>query len=283
MKLLRVLLSLSVTIVMLALPGLAAAYSGCGRETAPVIDDNYEQQVVELVNAQRLANGGLPPYKRVDELDAAARYHATDMGQDNYFDHDSYDRVKGSLVKVCSWSARVSTYYSGVDGENIAADYADPASVMTGWMSSRGHKANILGSAWEIGVGYFSGSGDYWSYWVQDFGRRSGVYPLVINREAASTNSPNVSLYIYGTFSQVRLKNENGSWSAWQSFHNNMAWILSPCNGVKTVTAELKTGASVFTSSDSINLASAPPVGQFAPQKTCTAAIHSYYLPGVFH
>jgi len=46
---------------MLALPGFASAYTGCGGDTAPVIDAGYEQQVVELVNAQRLANGACRP------------------------------------------------------------------------------------------------------------------------------------------------------------------------------------------------------------------------------
>ena len=79
----------------------APAYSGCGGVTAPVSNAAYEQQVVEIVNAQRLANGSLPPYKRVDALDAAARYHAVDMAQDVYFKHDSYDRnSKNDLVHV---------------------------------------------------------------------------------------------------------------------------------------------------------------------------------------
>jgi len=273
-RLLRVLLCLSIGIGMLALPEPAAAYSGCGGTTAPVIDADYEQQVVELVNAQRLANGGLPPYKRVDALDAAARYHAADLGQDNYFDHNSYDRVSGNLVQVCAWNTRVGTYYSGVSGENIAAGYFDPADVMDGWMNSAGHKANILSGAWEIGVGYFSGSGNFETYWVQDFGRRSGVYPLVINREDATTTTPAVSLYIYGSFTQVRLKNESGSWSDWQAFQNNLSWTLSSCSGIKTVTAEMKTGASVVTSDDSITLVSSAP---------CNPAMHYYFLPVLFH
>jgi uncharacterized protein YkwD len=258
---------------MLVLPQPVAAYTGCGGVTTPVMNAGYEQQVVELVNAQRLANGGLPPYKRVDLLDNAARYHAADLSQDDYFDHNSYDRVSGSLVQVCAWNTRVGKYYTGVSGENIAAGYATPASVMDGWMNSAGHKANILSGAWEIGVGYYSGGGTYGVYWVQDFGKRSGVYPLVINREAASTTTPNVSLYIYGTFSQVRLKNESGSWSDWQTFQNNLSWSLSSCNGIKTVTAELKTGTTVVTSSDDITLASVP----------CSTPTHFYFLPILFH
>ncbi len=237
-------------------------YTGCGGVSPAATNAAYEQQVVELVNAQRWANGQLPPYKRVSALDAAARYHSVDLGQDNYFEHDSYDRSSGSLVFTCYWYNRVAAYYKSTTGENIAAGYATPASVMDGWMNSSGHRANILSTvSWEIGVGYASGSGSYGVYWTQDFGRQNGVYPLVINREAASTSSPNVSIYIYGagTFSQMRLKNENGAWTAWLPFQSSLAWTLSACPGAKTVTAELKSGATVVTSSDTIELAPVTP------------------------
>jgi uncharacterized protein YkwD len=235
-------------------------YSGCGGATAPITNAAYEQQVVELVNAQRLANGGLPPYKRVDSLDAAARYHAVDMAQDGYFDHNSYDRDgQNQLVQVCTWSQRVGNYYQGVRGENIAAGYHDPAAVMNGWMNSSGHRANILSGAWEIGVGYYQG-GSWGTYWVQDFGKRSGVYPLVINREAALTATRDVTLYLYGAgvFQEMRLKNENGAYTSWQPFQPDLPWTLSGCNGTKTVTAELKNSATTVTSSDEISLSASP-------------------------
>ncbi len=229
--------------------------SGCGGITPPVTNAAYEQQVVEQVNAQRWANGRLPPYKRISALDAAARYHSVDMGQDNYFDHPTDDRISGNLVTVCAWNARVSLYYNGAMAENIAAGYPNPASVMAGWMSSPGHRDNILNAdAWEIGVGFASGSGTYGTYWTQDFGRQNGIYPLVINREAAITLFPDVSLYIYGQREQMRLKNENGAWTAWGPFQNNVAWRLSPGLGTKTVTAELKSGTTIVSSSDTIDL-----------------------------
>jgi len=239
----------------------APTYSGCGGATAPLTNAAYEQQVVELVNAQRLANGSLPPYKRVETLDDAARYHAVDMAQDDYFEHDTYDRNKqNKLVQVCAWSTRVGAYYSGVHGENIAAGYSDPASVMNAWMNSPGHRTNILSGAWEIGVGYHQGGGGYGVYWVQDFGRRAGVYPLVIDREAALTTLSSVSLYVYGSgvFQQIRLKNENGAFSDWQPFQTDLPWELSKCNGPKTVTAELKNATSTITSRDDITLAVSP-------------------------
>jgi len=233
----------------------APDFSGCGGINQPVVNADYEQQVVDLVNLER-ANRGLPPYKRVTALDEAARYHSADLGQDNYFSHDTYDRSGGNLVLVCGTWTRIGAYYTGATGENIAGGYSTPQSVMNGWMNSTGHRNNILSSgSWEIGVGYAVVNGStYYHYWTQDFGKRSGVYPLIINRDAASTDSRSVSLYIYGSFQQMRLKNDNGSWSDWQTFQNNVAWIIANGVGTHTVTAELKTGSTIVPSSDTIYL-----------------------------
>ncbi|GAB4544936.1 MAG: hypothetical protein Kow0063_38820 [Anaerolineae bacterium] len=239
------------------------AYAGCGGVMAPPVNADYEQEVVELVNARRAANG-LPPLKRVTQLDQAARYFATDMGQDDYFDHNTYDRSGGSLVQVCTWSQRIQSYYSVAQmlAENIAAGYSTPEAVMNAWMNSPGHRENILRStAWEIGVGYYAGDGYYYRYWVQDFGRRSGVYPIVINREAASTESANVSLYIYGqgTWSEMRLRNDDGSWTGWQPFQSTLSWTLPAGAGEHTVWVELRNGSQTMLSNDSIILISSAP------------------------
>jgi uncharacterized protein YkwD len=241
--------------------GVEPAYTGCDAEIAPVFDAAYEQQVVELVNAER-ANQGLPPLKRVTALDDAARYHALDMGQDNYFSHDTYD----GATYVCSWSARIGKFYIGWNSlaENIAAGYSSPQSVMSAWMNSSGHRANILStSRWEIGVGYAQvGGSAYTRYWVQDFGRRGNVFPLVINREAAATDTRDVALYIYGSFAEMRLRNDDGPWAAWQPFQTNVNWTLASGVGTRTVAAELRGGANgstTRTSSDTIYLTTSDP------------------------
>jgi hypothetical protein len=233
--------------------------------------------VVDLVNLER-ANRGLPPYKRVTALDEAARYHSEDMGQDNYFDHNTYDRVGGTLTLICNTWTRIGKYYTGAMGENIAAGYGTPQDVMNGWMNSTGHRNNILSTNnWEIGVGYASISGSgYTRYWTQDFGKRNGVYPLIINRDAASTDNRHVSLYVYGSFQQIRLKNDSGEWDDWQTFQNNVTWIINNGVGSHSVTAELKTGSTVVTSSDTIYLsqASVPQLGDL-PE----ALIFLYSIP----
>jgi uncharacterized protein YkwD len=241
---------------------LAPAFTGCGGQLVAVVDAAYEQQVVELVNATRQQNG-LPPLKRVDLLDQAARYHAADMAQDGYFDHDSYDLIDNMLQEVCSWIARITSFYVPPGGpsynalaENIAGGQSDPAEVMNDWMNSSGHRANILSTRyWELGVGYYQG-GPYWRYWVQDFGRRQGVYPLVINGEAASSASRAVTLYIYGegVFTEMRLRNDDDAWGEWQPFQSSLNWELNCEAGAHTVSVELRSAMLAASSSDSIDL-----------------------------
>jgi len=115
------------------------------------------EQVCLLVNQQRSLVGA-----KSLVLDAAlskvAQDFAIDMVQRGYFSHTSPDgsgpseRMKAGGISYRTW------------GENIAYNYKTPAAVMTGWMNSSGHKANILNSNFgKIGIGY------YQNYWVQDF------------------------------------------------------------------------------------------------------------------
>jgi uncharacterized protein YkwD len=232
----------------------STAQLGCGGEVVPVINEGYEQRVVELVNEAR-AGQGLPPLKRNPALDQAARYHAADLGEDNYFDHDTFDRVAGELVEVCDTWSRISNYYTGASGENIAAGYATPEDVVQGWMDSEGHRANMLSDhSTEIGIGYFEGAGDYNQYWVQDFGAPGDVYPLVINGEDASTDTPVVSLYVYGAWQTMRLRNDGGDWTPWRGFTSTLDWTLDGAAGEKTVFVELRNGEKVVSTSDTIYL-----------------------------
>jgi uncharacterized protein YkwD len=241
-------------------------YTGCGGVFGVASSsESYEWEVVRLVNQERTGRGHAP-LKRVSSLDDAARYHARDMADDNYFDHDSYDRSGGDLVHACSWSARVGSYYTGWSslGENIAAGYSTPASVMNGWMNSSGHRANILSTGYrEIGVGYYQGGGYYGRYWAQDFGRRYSVYPVIVNNEAAVTESRDVSLYIYGagTWTEMRLRNDNGTWIDWQPFQTTLDWTLGGGRGDHTVWVELRNGGSTTSSSDDIYLDADPELG----------------------
>lgn len=262
--------------ILLALPLFRSqlfaesTYTGCGGEIVSPTNSAHEARIIELVNEQRAAQG-LPPMKFNASLTNAARYHAADMSQDDYFNHQTNDRSNGALVKVCNWSDRLKVYYtiySGL-GENIALGYPSPESVMEGWMNSSGHRANILGNYREIGVGFYN------NYWVQDFGNRDDTFPVIINKEAQQTNSPQVTLYIYGSWQQMRLRNDDDSWSDWQTFHQETAWTLRAIDGERRVDVELRDSNTTVNTSDTIVLATttdpaATPTPQPTPQPTST-------------
>lgn len=117
---------------------------------------SFEQQVADLVNQQRAANG-LKPLTLSTELSAAARAKSQDMHDKNYFAHES--PTYGSpfdMLKTFGISYRTA-------GENIAMGYSTPEAVMNAWMNSSGHRANILNASYtQIGVGYVA-SGNYWT------------------------------------------------------------------------------------------------------------------------
>ena len=234
-----------------------AGTNDCQQQMVSPVNQAYEDQVVSLVNAAR-AEQGLPPLKRVTALDQSARYHAADLATDDYFSHDSYDRVNGQLVQSCVWSDRLNAYYPNWRrlAENIAAGYPTPEAVVQGWLDSPGHRANILSpDSWEIGVGYYFSSGStYGHYWVQDFGRREGVYPVIINGEAPQTDNGQLNLYVYGSWEKVRLQLDGGEWSEWQPFQNNLTWQISAPAGEHAVTVEMQSGNKTATASDTIVL-----------------------------
>jgi uncharacterized protein YkwD len=240
---------------------------------APTGSPSFEDLVMELVNVERLANGALAPLKRVNLIDNSSETHSSNMATRNFFSHCDLDTL------TMPWDRMVAAGYNGISAaENIAAGYTTPAAVMAGWMASAGHRANILGGTRELGIGYVLqgadaanvrlntdtdcdadqlNQGPYLHYWTQNFGTRSGVYPVVIEREAFETASPNVDLYLYGpaNASERRLRNENGAFGAWQPFSNNVAWQLSPGDGEKTVFAEVRNASlQVFAASDTILL-----------------------------
>jgi len=222
----------------------------------------FLDQLVEIINQERLNNGALPPLKRNEQLDTAAGTHSNNMGQRDFFSHCDPDTQ--SLPEDRMDAAGYNWNFAA---ENIAAGQNTPEAVMAAWMNSSGHRQNILSSSSnEIGVGYFSdpldtanvrldqngdcisdaNGGPYLHYWTQNFGRQALVFPLVIERELIQTSSRNVDLYLYGAAwaTEMRLRNENSPWTVWQAFVSAVNdWQLSAGGGLKEVFVELRNGA----------------------------------------
>ncbi len=138
--------------------------------TSGYVYADFESEVIDLVNAERAAQG-LHPLSLDNDLATAARDHSEDMGLQGYFSHTSLDgRTVPDRITAAGYS--YNTY-----GENIAAGQPTPENVIAAWMSSSGHRANILNPNFcDIGVGYaYLAGSPYGHYWTQDFGRKTGV------------------------------------------------------------------------------------------------------------
>jgi uncharacterized protein YkwD len=130
--------------------------------TAPDANAAFEAEVVAIVNTER-AKAGCPAVTADDRLTAAARGHSADMAARDYFSHTTPEGV--------AFSTRITNagYRFSRAGENIAKGQRTPAEVMTAWMNSSGHKANILTCAFKnIGVGVVADARGT-ILWTQDF------------------------------------------------------------------------------------------------------------------
>jgi uncharacterized protein YkwD len=127
--------------------------------------------MVTAINNER-ARYGLPPVVANTKLNTAAQKHSRDMANNDFFSHTGSD---GSSPFT---RMKREGYYYTYAMENIAAGYPTVSQVVTGWMNSPGHRANILSKYLkEIGVGYVNlstdgGSVSYYRYWTLDGGRR---------------------------------------------------------------------------------------------------------------
>ncbi|MFF6807072.1 sigma-70 family RNA polymerase sigma factor [Streptomyces sp. NPDC012616] len=123
-----------------------------------------ESQVIALVNKERAA-AGCGPLTGDPLLRKSAQGHSDDMAARDFFDHTNPDGADPG-ARITAAGYRWSTY-----GENIAKGQQSAQSVMTSWMNSPGHRANILNCDFKnIGVGIHDGAGGPW--WTQNFGAK---------------------------------------------------------------------------------------------------------------
>lgn len=152
-------------------------------ESANVIDDEsllasarvntvtyseFANRVLELVNIER-ANAGVAPLVLDEALCNAANMRAIEMDRTGELSHTRPGgRECFTVVDYCNIGYMMC-------GENIAAGQPTPEDVVNGkygWMSSEGHKANILSPEYtKMGLGYSVGlsNGQYSGFWAQEF------------------------------------------------------------------------------------------------------------------
>jgi uncharacterized protein YkwD len=160
-------------------PTKATVAQDCGNTDVLPTADNLAQirAAVLCLHNQARADKGLPLLRENAKLDKAALGHSNDMVAEGYFDHTTpggtsfVDRIlaAGYVKRNAGWTL----------GENLAwgtGDLSTPDGVMTSWMNSPDHKANILKRAYrEVGIGIKLGvpsDGTVGATYTLDFGAK---------------------------------------------------------------------------------------------------------------
>lgn len=123
--------------------GLQINYNGAttgvvlGRQSDITINSLLDQTNQARVQA------GEPELVLSSKLDKAAYLKAQDMLEDQYWAHNAPDGTE-----PWKWFADVGYDY-GEAGENLARDFNTTEAVMTAWLASPKHKANILKSSYQ--------------------------------------------------------------------------------------------------------------------------------------
>lgn len=168
--------TISAFVILLAFAvGLAGAGRAAVAADAPngssVLSNAHEEEKDMLANLNGVRYvQGLKALKPDWRLMAAARKHATEMANQNFFDHVSPDgETLVDRLDSVGYDFRFAA-------ENIAAGRRNPVDVTSDWMTSENHRVNMLSDkVSQVGVGYVYVGSDpaisrYRHYWVVVFG-----------------------------------------------------------------------------------------------------------------
>jgi len=123
--------------------------------------------LADLTNVDRAENN-IHPLTLSPTLIAAAQLKADDMAKEGYFSH-----ISPEGVTPWHWFNKAN-YQFVYAGENLAINFSDSVDVERAWMSSDGHRSNILSEKFtEIGIATARGTykGRETTFVVQLFGR----------------------------------------------------------------------------------------------------------------
>jgi uncharacterized protein YkwD len=133
-----------ICVTVCAIPALAfIGATSANAATVPSADSlasafaDPSPETLNLINQER-AKAGCPALVETQALYQAAAEHSDDMARNNFMDHNGSDgstpdqRLSRNGVSFRAWA------------ENISQGRSTPAETVAGWMSSPGHRANIL-------------------------------------------------------------------------------------------------------------------------------------------
>ena len=159
--------ALSFSILLAACAGLPipnpAPSGGSGAGSGP---SSVATDIVRYTNNAR-SRYGLPALSANSRLMEAARLHGEQMASYQRLDHT----IPGARYPTMQSRIEAAGYNYANAAENIAWNQQSAQSVVTTWMNSSGHRANILDpQLTEIGAAMArSSKGE--PYWIQVFGR----------------------------------------------------------------------------------------------------------------
>ncbi len=167
----RVLLSCCILIFFASL--------GSAQETAGVSPD--EQAIVDQTNALR-RQAGVPELRQNAVLARIARKHAEEMAKANNLSHQINGKNTGGRADAAGYKWMTVS-------ENIAWNQRSVPEVMAGWMSSDGHRSNLLGKdVTEMGAGIAVNSkGEF--YFVQVFAQPEALTKFTTLKFSVKNNT----------------------------------------------------------------------------------------------
>lgn len=116
-------------------------------------EDEILMVLWEAHNAMR-RSGGVQPLSLSERLNVAAKCHATWMATNRNMSHSQKTDSEAFFGVTLSDRLHNVGYPFRSAGENIAAGQRSATQVMTAWLASSGHRANILNDAyWNVGFG----------------------------------------------------------------------------------------------------------------------------------
>lgn len=149
--------------------------------------DPEEQSFLGLLNSYRQSMG-LSPVSTSSKLSSIAQWHAIDMANKNYFDHnDSIGRTPAARTAACGINN-----YNTIDGGEIinAGTNHNAQSSIAAFKASSGHNSVMVNPRnIQVGIGHaYNANSTNGHYWVVDFGNTNdGTTAQLIAGEPTST------------------------------------------------------------------------------------------------
>ena len=142
-KMFRALLPLAIVFTMVSCSSNSSDATTSDNKIVTTYNYNdTELKLVTLINNHRVSIG-LNPLEVINHISYKSEEHNIYMIDNKVINHDYFQQRSDNLIQVLG-ASRV--------GENIAYNYQTAESVMSAWLNSPSHKANMEGDFTHFGI-----------------------------------------------------------------------------------------------------------------------------------